>query len=400
MYFYAKPVSCNYYSHRLCNDIVIKALCDINVLSHSLVFIILICMYFSSPGQMREELAPFMPPSAEKSLSLAEEDSDNSYYENTDDISAYRTYCQAIIYIANHQKRLTYSEMKSVCHVCRIYRHPALRAGHCKQIQRCIPHYDHYCVFLGKVIGKDNFIYFMAFLLCMGLISMPLTLYIYTEHYRLYAFMNKGANYLSNSSTRAYFIIEYSIWVFLMWCYVIILLIFHVFLALRGLSTREFLSKHYDEYLNLTCHPVHTDTEMIGYDDGNGRKSVDKQNKWTLLRRLMMGTVMSVMLVLCFSFVLILVPEEYLESIHERFSRKNMSEIYVNNDAGKIETVMSTVASELSFCQKYIKLLVMSTLREVGLYADKIGIDAGSLLDIHRDVAVSVDSGKTSMGEL
>lgn len=51
---------------------------------------------------------------------------------------------------------------KQLCVTCRIVR--PLRAKHCSETDRCIEVYDHYCPWVGNVIGKGNIRFFLAFL--------------------------------------------------------------------------------------------------------------------------------------------------------------------------------------------------------------------------------------------
>lgn len=72
------------------------------------------------------------------------------------------------------------------CHYCRIYR--PLRSIHSKQLRRCIPHFDHYCVFLGNHVGRDNYPYYISSLLAAVGVVMPLfitNLYYYVYHLKI-----------------------------------------------------------------------------------------------------------------------------------------------------------------------------------------------------------------------
>ena len=157
MYFYARPIGCNYHSYPACSTTVNRVLCGVNVVSHILVFIILICMYFSSPGKVQEELGPFVPQTTETQIILpghdngngngndSDRDDDNNNYNDNDnndndDVDddgdddnndenddenenddndndgngivggVFISYCQSIIHVATTQILLTYSK--------------------------------------------------------------------------------------------------------------------------------------------------------------------------------------------------------------------------------------------------------------------------------------------------
>lgn len=68
------------------------------------------------------------------------------------------------------------------CHYCRTYR--PLRSMHSKSLRRCIPQFDHYCVFLGNHVGRDNYPYYISSLLAAVGAVMPL--FILNLHHYLY----------------------------------------------------------------------------------------------------------------------------------------------------------------------------------------------------------------------
>lgn len=68
------------------------------------------------------------------------------------------------------------------CHYCRTYR--PLRSMHSKSLRRCIPQFDHYCVFLGNHVGRDNYPYYISSLVAAVCAVMPL--FILNLHYYLY----------------------------------------------------------------------------------------------------------------------------------------------------------------------------------------------------------------------
>ena len=58
------------------------------------------------------------------------------------------------------------------CHVCRLYR--PWRSFHSRVLNRCVPHSDHYCVFLENTVGRNNYPLFVAALCLAVFVTLPL----------------------------------------------------------------------------------------------------------------------------------------------------------------------------------------------------------------------------------
>lgn len=63
------------------------------------------------------------------------------------------------------------------CHVCGIQRPP--RCSHCRETDRCIERWDHYCPWVGNSIGRRNYPFFVCFVFttmllasCLGTLSV------------------------------------------------------------------------------------------------------------------------------------------------------------------------------------------------------------------------------------
>lgn len=55
--------------------------------------------------------------------------------------------------------------LSRLCHTCRCVKPP--RAKHCKELNRCVKRFDHYCAYVGSAIGYHNQHYFYIFLFSM-----------------------------------------------------------------------------------------------------------------------------------------------------------------------------------------------------------------------------------------
>jgi hypothetical protein len=66
------------------------------------------------------------------------------------------------------------------CHYCHIYR--PIRSAHSHNSHRCIPVFDHFCAFLWKDIGRDNYGHFVVIIGIVSVVALPsflALLYIY-----------------------------------------------------------------------------------------------------------------------------------------------------------------------------------------------------------------------------
>merc|ERR1712039_879812 len=54
------------------------------------------------------------------------------------------------------------NETQNVCITCKI--NVPLRSKHCKELDRCVYRYDHFCPFIGTAIGRSNHSFFIFFL--------------------------------------------------------------------------------------------------------------------------------------------------------------------------------------------------------------------------------------------
>ena len=125
-----------------------------------------------------------------------------------------------------------------VCHRCRLQL--PLRAGHCKELDRCVLTYDHFCYFIWSCIHRGNYLYFSLYLIAM---NMYIPLFLYSS--RLYL---KLAN--TESKVLAYFML----WCFFQWLFVVSLLYHHIQSLSVGMTIRERIkSPDYLSPVNPFC---------------------------------------------------------------------------------------------------------------------------------------------------
>lgn len=153
------------------------------------------------------------------------------------------------------------------CESCFIWR--PVRASHCSRCGVCVAGLDHHCPWLGICVGERNYVYFAVFLLLLSI----------TQVYLIsMAFYRVGHSGVSNARWALFLAIYAS----LPLPYSLLLLIFHVYLGLTGITTRE--------YLNMEIHSGHPflDAREIPYYSNNWvsnfRQSWCRPRGWPLWR--------------------------------------------------------------------------------------------------------------------
>lgn len=123
------------------------------------------------------------------------------------------------------------------CKTCNLWRQP--RAHHCRLCDSCIETHDHHCVWLNNCVGKRNYRYFFGFIstasiLCGLLIGSSLA--------QVLVYMNEQG--ISFGASIDHFRVAFSLVIvgFLASLYPVSLLAYHMFLIVRGETTREFLT--------------------------------------------------------------------------------------------------------------------------------------------------------------
>lgn len=72
-------------------------------------------------------------------------------------------------HIVNYRKAIRYATNEKVCTTCKTV--VPVRSKHCRELDRCVYRYDHYCPFVGTTIGSSNHALYLIFLLWYLLLS-------------------------------------------------------------------------------------------------------------------------------------------------------------------------------------------------------------------------------------
>lgn len=78
------------------------------------------------------------------------------------------------------------------CSSCYIFRGPAV--SHCKKCDNCVDNFDHHCPWLGNCIGKNNYKFFMIFLIFFNLLVF---INLFTSSF---SFISKIKEYYQNGN--------------------------------------------------------------------------------------------------------------------------------------------------------------------------------------------------------
>ena len=171
------------------------------------------------------------------------------------------------------------------CHYCRNFQ--PLRSRHSKTLGRCIPNYDHYCIFLRNHIGRDNYPYFIGSLVAATGFVLPLFLYntlsylieidlktkladdsssyvilhnpLIAKVMALIMTLDSSGEYtisIQPEMKSINFFLEHFIDGFFKWCIIwwiifTILLFFHIYLMALNLTTLQFINISEKGWLNV-----------------------------------------------------------------------------------------------------------------------------------------------------
>lgn len=124
------------------------------------------------------------------------------------------------------------------CATCRIWRPP--RSSHCSDCDNCVDFHDHHCIWLNNCVGRKNYRYFVAFVLSAGLCG----LYIVGNSIA-HVICYKRENHMTAAESLRHRPMPL-VMIFLGFLgagYPVALAGFHLWIAGRGESTHEFVSK-------------------------------------------------------------------------------------------------------------------------------------------------------------
>jgi palmitoyltransferase ZDHHC9/14/18 len=125
------------------------------------------------------------------------------------------------------------------CKTCDIWRPP--RTHHCRTCDNCVETQDHHCVWLNNCVGRRNYRYFFVFIVSGVILGMFLFAAC-MAHIVIWAHVNDTDVEDSINENRVPLAV--AIYGFLAALYPIALVGYHLFLIMRGETTREYMQSH------------------------------------------------------------------------------------------------------------------------------------------------------------
>eukprot|EP00931_Biecheleriopsis_adriatica_P035326 TRINITY_DN20327_c0_g1_i1.p1 TRINITY_DN20327_c0_g1~~TRINITY_DN20327_c0_g1_i1.p1 ORF type:complete len:370 (+),score=51.29 TRINITY_DN20327_c0_g1_i1:48-1112(+) len=122
------------------------------------------------------------------------------------------------------------------CVTCKVVRPP--RSSHCNDCNNCVLMFDHHCPFVNNCVGQRNYAFFSAFLVSTGCLGFAVVagigIYLSDE-----ARNSRGPESLTSNPLLCLMVLVIGVPTAVLLIGVLGLMIFHIYLASRGRTTRE-----------------------------------------------------------------------------------------------------------------------------------------------------------------
>eukprot|EP00916_Digyalum_oweni_P008531 GHVL01014292.1.p1 GENE.GHVL01014292.1~~GHVL01014292.1.p1 ORF type:complete len:317 (-),score=35.49 GHVL01014292.1:166-1116(-) len=131
------------------------------------------------------------------------------------------------------------------CSTCEVIRPP--RASHCCYCNTCVIRFDHHCPFVNNCIGQRNYRYFCGFLLCVGILGLSV----------ISGLLIWATSDVSGDFPKAIlgFVVVLAVITAILCALSVVLFLYHLHLAKKGLTTKEHLRSKNTEGPTLAAPP-------------------------------------------------------------------------------------------------------------------------------------------------
>jgi len=154
------------------------------------------------------------------------------------------------------------------CYTCFIIRPPG--SSHCRKCNNCVDKFDHHCPWIGNCIGKNNYKYFIIFIIYFNLLTfycMFNTVSYIIEKNKFYINNYNDKKLIIKNEFMSFIIIILSI---IICCFITTLLIYHLYFCCRNMTT----------YSNIKMGEI-----FVFYNNPFSRKNCRKNIYQTLIKK-------------------------------------------------------------------------------------------------------------------